>query len=176
MKGGDRKTIDIPKDKLTKMLKDGCTLEEIAEHFGCSIYTIRSRMKKYGVEKYLVKNRKKRICVNKNELERLLNAGYSYGEICKRFGVTINTVKARMEEYGLVRTEEEKKRITRRAMKEAKERRRKKLVQHCKTCGGEVRRYKMPQHEIIERYGYPGQFAGETAGFCNTKSQDYKEV
>jgi len=61
----DLKYYDISEDAVVKMLEDGLLLEEIALEFGCSLDTVRGRIKEYGLgSKY---NFRQRAAVARNE-------------------------------------------------------------------------------------------------------------
>lgn len=43
---------DIPHDELAEMIESGMTNAEIADHFGCGVRTLQTRMKKYGLMRW----------------------------------------------------------------------------------------------------------------------------
>lgn len=45
-----RRRIDIDKHELKRLADDGMTIEQLAEHFGCSIRVISRRRKEYGIQ------------------------------------------------------------------------------------------------------------------------------
>ena len=43
------KRIDIPQEELEQFVREGCTQQEMASYYGCSVDTIQRRMKQYGI-------------------------------------------------------------------------------------------------------------------------------
>ena len=44
------KRIDIPKEELEEMIRNGRTQQEIADYYNCSIDTVQRRVKSYGID------------------------------------------------------------------------------------------------------------------------------
>ena len=43
------KRIDIPREELERLVSEGCTQQEIASYYNCSVDTVQRRMKDYGI-------------------------------------------------------------------------------------------------------------------------------
>lgn len=92
--------INISRERLLKLYKEGASLEKIAKIYGCSITTIMGRLRKYGFS--LKRSSGKRIIIKKRELENLyLGQKLSTYEIAEKFGCCQATIWKRLKKFGI---------------------------------------------------------------------------
>lgn len=90
----------IEKRVLQELLNSGLALTEIAKKCDCCTSTLRKIIKEHDIE--LKDNRKKRrVVIEKNTLEDLINEGCSIRQIQHKLGYSYITVKSYLKEYNL---------------------------------------------------------------------------
>lgn len=95
---------DIPKDELAqKYLDEGLSIEECADHFGCSTTPIENRLRWYDLP---VRNRGNQpLNVTKNELYKLyVDEGLTTMEVADRLECHPSTVGKKLKEHGIPTT------------------------------------------------------------------------
>ena len=81
-------------------VKEGKSLDEIAEMISCSPYTVKNWFKQYGIS--LRKSRRRKIDIDEAMLYRLcFEEGKSMTEIAKIFDCAIGTISRRAKRLGL---------------------------------------------------------------------------
>lgn len=90
----------IDRDELTKLLGEGLTPKELAEHFGVSPPTIWSRCRKWGL-KPPPRRKGFRKQVDRAEMRKLVRKGLTLEELGKHFGVSISTIRSRCLKWRL---------------------------------------------------------------------------
>ncbi|MDX1747411.1 MAG: HNH endonuclease, partial [Halobacteriales archaeon] len=99
-----RSMIDIPKDELaTKYLDEGWSIEQCADHFGCSTTTVERRLRSYDLTARSPGNRP--VEVSKTELERLyVEQGLTTIEVGEILGCHPSTVGSKLKAHGISTT------------------------------------------------------------------------
>ena len=83
-------------DELRRLVADGWSDRQLAEHFGCCLMTVYNRRREHGID------RAKRVPqdVDSEELRRLVDSGMTDAEIADRLGVSISAEKYYVLKYG----------------------------------------------------------------------------
>jgi transcriptional regulator with XRE-family HTH domain len=96
---------EITAEKLTELYHEqGLTLAQTAKAVGVSVPTVRVRMAEFGID---VRSRggaggRKKIVISKEKLTELYHEqGLTLQEVADKCGVSLPTVRARMEEHGV---------------------------------------------------------------------------
>lgn len=89
----------MDKEDLKKMVEQGKSNQEIADHFGRSITTVVVHKRKYGL---LQKRPHNYIEIDRSELEAILDAAVlGVDDIARHFGVSVPVIVRRMRRFGL---------------------------------------------------------------------------
>jgi IS30 family transposase len=99
-----RDTPTIPRDVLESLLNEGLTLADMAQRLGKAKTTVSYWMEFHGLEPLNRATHARPRNIDRERLERLVEAGQTVAEMAVELGVTPLTVRRRLVRYGL-RTE-----------------------------------------------------------------------
>jgi len=89
------KSVLIPQDELQYYVDNGLSNVEIADKFGCSIATVKSRMREYGIQRFTLKD------VPDERIIELVNSGATDQENADALGCCADAFRKRRRMLGL---------------------------------------------------------------------------
>lgn len=98
--------IPVTVDQVRDLYLSGMTAKQIAEHFGCALGTVRSRLAEGAVPMRTVSSwaaGRKPIPVDLDQMRGLASQGMSTREIGEAMGVSEETIRSRMVDLGIPR-------------------------------------------------------------------------